>query len=148
MKAIKITEIMYFGRGYRYQYNSDLHYWWYNVDEQAVQWANDIVQRLSEGKQLQKYIKVFAVDIIELEKEFLIEMNAKEVLETIYRIDSDFDRGFRIYQNDHFGIWDDLWWAYERNRLVSEAIEWCKKNHIAYEIDVEIIKIDKEKRTL
>ena len=53
---VKLSKIIYYGRGYRNECGSDLHHWWFNLDEEEVQWADSILHELSNGKPLHRYM--------------------------------------------------------------------------------------------
>ncbi|MCM1486709.1 MAG: UPF0158 family protein [Faecalibacterium sp.] len=131
---MKITDLMYYGRYYRDDDESQPA-WWYAPDEDLVYQYDDLLKNFGYSSiddiiSSAIFIPLFRTDIISLEHEFIREMNNKKITTYFENISgSDFGREFNIFIEEHF--LSNSWHNFERKRLYNDALKWCRENHIS-----------------
>ena len=81
------------------------------------------------------YIRLFKVNLVNLEKEFVQSYGDKQLrkhMKDVPEIRYDYD--FRVYLERDMSL-TPLWVKHERNALLKAAISWCQDNEILYTIE-------------
>jgi len=134
--AIKIDELMYYGRYYSSE-SEGYHIWWFDTEKATVRQYDELLEEfgycsweeiLSSGY----FIPLFETDIVELEREFILNTQGHAIagqFETVS--DSDYDTEFKIYiERNHLS---KIWYEFERERLYKDAVDWCKANKLKFD---------------
>ena len=134
---IKINEIMFYGRYYDNEERPYSNIWWYSKTDERIFSIDEIIQLFNyrtedEIIECNIFIPLFKVNIFNLEKAFISDLNNKEITKLFKNIDGKlFDIKFLEYI-DRDSFVKRLWFEYEEKNLYTEAVKWCRDNHIPY----------------
>ena len=136
---IKINEIMFYGRYYDSDKQSYNNYWWFDKADEKVFSVKEIMQLFNyesedEIFEIGSFIPLFKVDILNLEKAFIKDLNNKEISKKFKDKDGEALNISFLEYIEREPLIEDLWFDYERKHLSSQAENWCKENHIPYKI--------------
>lgn len=126
---LSLRSFKYYLRYYSCECPDPTPQWWYNkITGQVVQAEHFSI----EENDLWKWLPVLQIDIIELEKQFLILKGLKLAVIDANRIaSSDFDIAFKMYIDQH--ALNEEWHSYEAQALETAAISWCNEYRIKFE---------------
>lgn len=77
------------------------------------------------------YIPLPFVDLIKIEKDYLIILNNKKISDYLHRIPED-KFGYEFGKIFHCGFEYEHWITYYKQQKKLIMIDWCKKNKIPY----------------
>lgn len=135
---VEIERIIYYGRWFSDQENQFDVSWWLCIDNSEVYHTEDLMadysyESVSEIAESTRFIPFFQTDIIQLEKDFIRKLNNRScdrTLEKILLSNDSYDVAFRIFIERE--LMTDSWSEFEEARLRSDAVAWCRENHIPF----------------
>lgn len=131
---LDVNDIIYYGRYYSCIKNEYDNYWWFDLINYTIVSVDELITDMDfkdydEICKSEYYIPLFKTDIILLEKQFMLNYHSSK-FEKIAKTSLDYDVAFKTFiEYEHVAVY---WHEYERSALYSDAVLWCKKNHIAY----------------
>ena len=137
-KIINISDIIYYGRHYTDCPILEDYLRWYAIDDGVIYTTREIIEKfqysnLSEIQHSNRFILLFQVDIIELEKIYIDQLSIEAVKIYFHKVKHEkYDLNFKIFL-EKLRLERD-WFQFERNALIKVAIEWCKENHLPYKL--------------
>ena len=134
---IKIKEIMYYGRYFDSEVSMYNNIWWYSKPDEKVFSVYEIIQLFNyqtedEITECSFFIPLFKVNIFNLEKAFISSLNNKEIAKKFKNTDGELLNISFLKFIDREPFIKRLWHEYEDEYLYSEAVKWCRENHIPY----------------
>lgn len=134
---LDVREIMYYGRCYNFGCQPAPYWWLCRIDERVVS-LDELCSAygfhsVEEIEASGAYIPLFQTDIVALEREFLAEMgyDDKSIRTIMAQRNVSYDVAFNIFvetPETRFSRWN----AFEREKLMADAIAWCKTYGINY----------------
>jgi len=133
---IIIENVIYYGRHYSEEHVGS--YWWFNLNDYKI-YSIKQLESLFDGENCftqesileKEFIPFSKTEIIEVEKDYIKKKNNKKLSKVFSAVSEvDFDQVFKKYIDNNLLISD--WWNFEREKLISDAVEWCKLNGIKY----------------
>lgn len=128
-----ISELLQYGRYYRDENDSN-HIWWFDPIHKQIYQYETLLSMFGYKSQQDildsgMFIPLFETDILQLEREFVLETQSKKTVRYFNNIsDFDLDREFKVFIEKNFLI--KSWMNYEKKHLYQDALEWCKSNHL------------------
>lgn len=135
---VEIERIIHYGRWFSDLENQFDVSWWLCTDNFEVYHTEDLMadycyESVPEIIESSRFIPFFQTDIIQLEKEFIRKLNNRSYDRTFEKIllsNDSYDVAFRIFIEREFMT--DSWNEVEKARLRSDAVAWCRENHIMF----------------
>lgn len=130
-----INELYNYGQYYGDNPDGDPPLWVLNQYDYSIMPYKNVIEKLNLTSPFElydyDYIPLFRTSAVENEKEFLSKLNNKKISKHFENIRENFDDEFRKYfhhDDDFYCAWSE----YYDKQLISDAIEWCKKNKLSY----------------
>ena len=136
IKLVNINEIKYYGMWDSKDEREYEFWWWYSTIDKKIYSVEQLIEDFSFKNyesitNSYDYIPLWKTDERKLIHDFIVnELKDKSFLSFL----NDSQKSFHYYCSSNDNYITRWWEEFEDAILVSEAIEWCKKNHIAYKL--------------
>ena len=135
--VLQIETILYYGRYYPFIENEYGFYWWFSNIDFTIYSVDELLGRMGfytyqDICDSDVFFPLFKTDIVQTEKNFLSERSLLKEFGMYIGGFPDEDAAFKSFI-EKLGL-QNQWFEYERYILRNDAVAWCKKHNIVFDM--------------